>query len=368
MRPLLALLVRRATALPLALAALWLAGCDRPAPAPPGPRPVVAYVVGSSVAGAEVNYSGEIRPRVEVPLAFRVGGKLVSRSVEVGDRVRAGQVLARLDPADVALAAQNTAAALAAAEAELALAGAEVRRTRELKEKNFVSQTLLDAKETTLAAAENRAKGARAQADLARNQQSYAVLLADGEGVVSTIHAEAGQVVAAGQPILRVARLGEREVVISIPENRVGELQQAGPLAVRLWASGERTYRGRLREIAPQADAVTRTYAARVSVLDADEAVRLGMTANVLLPSATAVAGSVAVPPSAVLQQGGPPQVWLIGADGKVSARQVEVAAYREDAVLLRSGLNAGERIVAAGVHLLHAGEAVQVLPATGRR
>jgi len=360
------LLAIRPRFLPLALAAaLPLAGCDKPPPAPPGPRPVVAHVVGGSVAGAEVNYSGEIRPRVEVPLAFRVGGKLLSRTVEVGDRVRAGQVLARLDPADVALAAQNTAAALAAAEAELALASAEVRRTRELKEKNFVSQTLLDAKETTLTAAANRAKGARAQADLARNQQAYAVLLADGEGVVSAIHAEAGQVVAAGQPILRVARLGEREVAISIPENRVGELQQAGPLAVRLWARGERTYRGRLREIAPQADAVTRTYAARISVLDADDEVRLGMTANVLLPSAAA---GVAVPPGAVLQQGGQPQVWLIGADGKVSARPVEVAAYREDAVLLQSGLRAGERIVAAGVHLLHAGETVQVLPAPGRR
>jgi RND family efflux transporter MFP subunit len=234
-----------------------------------------------------------------------------------------------------------------------------VVRYRDLQAQQFVSQALLDAKETALKAAEERYRALAAQSSLAGNQRGYSELHADAAGVVAAVLAEAGQVVAAGQAVIRLARTDEKEVLIAVPENRVTELGKAAELTVSLWAAPDKRYRGRVREIAPQADALTRTFAARVAILNADAEVRLGQTARVLLGKSAATA--TLIPLGSVFQQGKQPAVWLIGNDGRVHLRPIQVAAWREDGVAVSGGLAVGERIVAAGAHKLVEGEVVRV-------
>jgi multidrug efflux system membrane fusion protein len=351
------------------LLALPLAGCgEKAAPPAPQARTVLAHTVRAGSAVSQADYSGEVRARHEISLAFRVGGKVVARAVDVGDRVAAGQVLARLDPADLALSSSGAEANLAAAAAERAYAQADVLRYRDLRAQQFVSAALLDAKETALKAAEEKYQALAAQTGLAHNQRGYAELRADAAGVVSAVLAEAGQVVAAGQPVVKVAKSGEKEVLVAVPENRVAELGRAGEVAVTLWAEPDKHYRGRLREMAPQADPVTRTYAAKVSILNADDDVRLGQTARVLLKNAAGGA-RILIPLGSVFQQGQQPAVWLIGEKdsrsqlSRVHLRPIQVAAWREDGVAVEGVLAEGERIVAAGAHKLVEGEAVRVAP-----
>lgn len=340
---------------------LSLMGCGKP-PAPPvaQAKMVLVHTVRAGSAVAQAEYSGEVRARHEISLAFRVGGKLLTRAVDVGDQVVAGQVLARLDPADLKLSSSGAEANLAAVAAERAYAQAEVRRYRDLRAQQFVSQASLDAKEAALKSAEEKYRALAAQAGLASNQRGYAELRAEAAGVVSAVLAEAGQVVAAGQAVLKVAKSGEKEVVVAVPENRVAELAKAGEVAVTLWAAPEKHYRGRVREVAPQADPVTRTYAAKVSILNADADVRLGQTARVLLKNNSGGALTL-IPLGSVFQKGTQPAVWLLGPDGHVHLRPIQVAAWREDGVAVSGGLAEGERIVAAGAHKLVEGEAVRV-------
>jgi multidrug efflux system membrane fusion protein len=339
-----------------------LAGCGKEAPPPATPRPVLTRLVAESAGNALRSYSGEVRSRYETALAFRIPGKLSARLVDTGSVVKAGQVLARLDPGDTALSA--TAAA-----AQLQLARADLQRYRDLRRKGFVSQAALDSKETAFTAAQANAK-------LAQNQSSYTVLRAAQAGVVGLISAEVGQVVAAGQTVMRLARADTLEVAISIPEARMPEAQTLGNAEVRLWADGEAIYQGRLRELSPVADPVTRTYAARVAIGDADARVLLGMTAKVrfLNPQRDA---RLSVPLTAIFQQDGKAALWVVQADQSVALRAVAVASYGEDTALLKSGVQAGERIVVAGVHKLTAGERVSIVeqptpataaPVPGRR
>jgi multidrug efflux system membrane fusion protein len=340
----------------LVLGTLLLAGaCGKMAPPPEPPRPVLTSILGTSDESGAASYSGEVRSRFETPLGFRIPGKIAARLVDAGAQVKAGDVLARLDPADTALSA-------AAADAQLDLAAADVRRYRELRDKNFVSQAALDAKETGF-------KAARAQGDLARNQSSYTVLRADQAGVVELVAAEVGQVVAAGQTVMRLARTDTLEVAVAIPETRMPDLRLLKAAEVSLWADEKARYQGVLRELSPVADALTRTYAARVSILNPDARVMLGMTANVKFLRDRATSGSrLSVPLTAIFQQEGKPALWIVGADQTVSLRRVTIASYGETTAILESGAQAGERIVVAGVHKLSAGEkikAVDQVPAT---
>lgn len=342
-----------------------LAACKEDRVAAAAPRAVIAYEVKPETLDGGIFHSGEIRPRQESALGFRIAGKLVERTVEVGDAVRPGQVIARLDRSDPQLAAQAARNTLAAAEADLELARQDAKRFESLRTQNFVSQAALDARVATLKSAENRAQAVRAQADTAGNQARYADLVADFAGVVSAVAAEPGQVLAAGAPVVRVARTGprDREVLIALAESRVADLARQREVRVSTWAAPDKAYRGIVREVAPQADPVTRTYAARIALLDADDAVRLGMTATVTV--AGSASGILRVPSGAIVQKDGTPAVWILAGSGEVQdleARPVTVSAFREDGAFLSGGLRPGERIVAAGAHRLQPGEKVRVV------
>ncbi len=332
-------------------ALLFLAACDKVAPPPEPLRPVLTAVVGVGAENGAATYSGEVRSRYETPLGFRIPGKIAARLVDAGALVKAGEVLARLDPADTALS-------VAAANAQLELADADVRRFRELRSKNFVSQSALDAKETSL-------KATRAQADLARNQSSYAVLRAEHAGVIALVAAEVGQVVAAGQTVMRVARTDALEVAVAIPEARMPEVRQLKAAEVSLWADEQARYPAVMRELSAVADPLTRTYAARVSIIKPDARVMLGMTANVKFPRdqvETPADLPLSAPLTAIFQQDGKPALWIVGADQTVSLRPVVVLSFGETTAMLASGVNAGERIVVAGVHKLTAGEKIKAV------
>ena len=347
------------------VAALALAACSKPAAPPPAPRAVIAQVVGAKPGDGANVYSGEIRARYENDLAFRVGGKVIARYVDVGATVKKGQPLARLDPQDAQLAAESARSALAGAEADHALAKAEVERYRDLYAKKFVSQAVLDARETTFNTTKARLEQARAQLATARNQSSYTALAAEADGVITAVNVEAGQVVAAGQAVMRFAQPAEKEVVISVPESRLAELRDARQIPqqilVAVLAAPEKPYAGRIREVAPTADAATRTFAVKITLLAPDDAVKLGMTANVALGQRTGP-DTIGVPLTALTQIDGEPAVWVVDPQtSQVHLRPVKVAAYREDGATITAGLKAGEIVVTAGVHKLLAGETVRV-------
>lgn len=340
-----------------------LVGCSETRESAPVPPPVLVRTVRASAEAVSNSYTGDVRARHEADLGFRIGGKLIERRVDVGASVRRGQILARLDPQDSALSARAAAAQRAAAETDLALAQAEYDRAVGLKEKNFISGSVLDARRSALDAAKSRVQQARAQADLAANQAAYTTLTADRDGVATAILAEPGQVVAAGQPIARIAQPGEREVLIHVPESRIADLRVGLAAQVRPWAA-DREYAGEVREIAPAADAATRTYAVRVAVAKTDEGLPLGATAGVVIGGA-ARTESIRLPLPAVTQHDAGPEVWVVTADQRVEPRPVGVAAWREDSALIATGLTPGERVVVAGVHKLVAGQLVRPVEQT---
>lgn len=337
-----------------------LAACGAKESPPEVIRPVqlTQVTIGDTVDTAV--FAGEVKPRHENDLGFRIGGKIVARLVDVGARVRKGQVLARLDPTDVALQAQAAAAQLAATETEYKFAQAEYDRYQNLQREKFVSASALDAKRNTLEANRAKYQQAKANRDVSQNQASYATLVANEDGVVTSVNAETGQVVAAGQAVLRIAREDEREVAISVPENRLAELKGARQLVVALWANPGKLYPAALREVSPSVDPVTRTFAVRVSMRETDPSVQLGMTANVGLVSPPA-ADAALLPLTSIYRKDGKPAVWRYDLGTRqVALVPVTVGQYREDGVVVTSGVANGDWIVAAGVHKLQPGQVVR--------
>ena len=344
----------------LLLLAVALAGCG----APPEPKEVVRPVQLTQVSVGRLAetavFAGEVRARHEADIGFRIGGKLVSRNVDAGARVKKGQPLARLDPADVGLQAEAAKAQVAATQTELRFAEAEHGRYENRMREKFISASALDAKRNALDAARARHEQAKANLAVAQNQAAYATLVAADDGIVTAVLAEPGQVVVAGQPVLRIAGEDEREVAISVPENRIDEIRQAGTLVARLWAQPDKVYTAKVREIAPAVDATTRTFAVRVSLPEADHAVQWGMTANVGVIGRGEAQGAV-LPLTSLYHRDGKPAVWKFDpASGKVALADVTVDQYREDGVVITSGVQPGEWIVAAGVHKLVPGQVVK--------
>jgi RND family efflux transporter MFP subunit len=327
-------------------------------------RPVRSAVVGESVGSVGATYSGEIRARFESRLGFQASGRVVARLVEVGSRVKRGQVLMRLDPAQESLHVVAAVADVEAAKSRVAQNRVDLHRTEQLLGRQFASQAELDQQQLALAQSESQLKAALAQQAIKVNQRGYTELVADRDGVVSAIGAEAGQVVSAGQAVVTVAADGEREVVISVPESRVDELRQATTLQVSAWARRGKTYSGSLRELAPDTDSVTRTYSARVAIKDADAALMLGMTASVFAPDVDGKR-ALRLPLTAIYDRAGQPLVWVIDpATSQVSTRPVTLGSAHDDSVLIASGLRGGEAVVTAGVHMLHDGQKVKTVAA----
>jgi RND family efflux transporter MFP subunit len=286
--------------------------------------------------------------------------------VDLGSPVKKGQVLARLDSEDANLNASAARATLASAESDLEFARAELARYQDLLAKKFVSQGVYDGKLNAYKAALGKRDSARAQAAVSSNQAGYTSLVADADGTVTSINADPGQVVSAGQTILRIARLGEKDAVISVAENQLAAVRAHPEAKINLWAQPDKLYNGKIREIAASADATTRTYTVKVALEDADESLRWGMSANVGFVGAAGEAGKpvIVVPMTALTQtddaSGAKPAVWVVGSDNKVVLKSVAVGSYGERGVVVTQGLAGGETVVTAGVHMLKAGQVVK--------
>ncbi len=332
-------------------------------------RPVRVLKVDTSPQARSIEFAGEVRPRYEIRLGFRVGGKMIERLVDVGATVRAGQPIARLDARDLELAAASARTQIAQLEAERRFAEGDLKRYRELREKNFISHAELERRASTFDAIDARLQAARAQYRQSENQAGYAVLHADTAGVVTGIEAEAGQVVAAGQTIARLARKDakgiEMEVAAAVPESRREDFEKAGAFTVTLNALPGRSWTGRLRELSPMADPVGRTYAAKVTILDAGPDAELGMSARVAARIGKAEQ-RIELPVAALYGKGEVMQVWVVDAlkdgVGAVRLQTVKTRGLAGDHVLVESGIGAGDLVVVAGAQLLRAGQRVRIV------
>ncbi|MHB1200459.1 MAG: efflux RND transporter periplasmic adaptor subunit [Polaromonas sp.] len=351
----------------LASIAVLLAGCSQPAPPQEPVRAVKVITVGVSAFSARREYAGEVRAQVESRLGFRVGGKIIRRQAELGQHVKAGQVLAELDPRDYKLAADAARAQVAAAATNRDMAAADFRRYKALQEQNFISGAELERRETTLKAAQAQLEQAQAQLAVQGNQARYAALVADVSGIVTAIEAEPGQVVAAGTPVLRIAADGVRDVVFSVPEDKVASIKVGAPVRIRGWAQSAELP-GKVREVAASSDPVTRTYSVKASI-DTRESPALGATVYVLPENGGAVGATVIrLPTTALRQDGKATAVWVLDkATMTVKSQVIQIATADGNDAVVASGLQLGMLVVSAGVHVLSPGQKVSIYqPNTG--
>lgn len=343
-------------------AALLASGCSRPVEKVEDIRPVRAVTLSAEHSDVVAEFSGDVRARIESRLGFRVPGKIVARKVEVGTVVKRGQVLMQLDPQDLQLAQMQANAALKAAESNRELAQAELRRYQELREKNFVSQAVLDGKQTAARAAQASYEQAQAAYRNQSNQAGYTTLVANADGVVTGVDAEVGQVVAAGTPVVRLAQGGEKEIVIGIPEDKVDALRRVSDVRVRIWALPQQEFAGKIREISPVADPATRTYTAKVALPDAPQQIQLGMSAYVTF-AAKSEQAAIRLPLTALFRQQQGSAVWVVE-NGTVRPAPVQVVGSAGNDALVAGGVTPGQTVITAGVNLLQAGQKVKILGA----
>ena len=344
-------------ALPVSLI-LLLGACGNGEPAKVAVRP--AMVVQPQLAGDLMDaYPGAGRARLEPELAFRIGGKVAKRLVDVGARVKKDQPLAELDPQDVRLQLEATRAQVAAAEANLQLARAERDRYKTLLARNLVSRSQYDNAENTYRAGEARVKQIKAEFNVANNQAGYAVLRASEDGVVARRMVEVGQVVAAGQTVFTLAADGEREVLINLPEQAFERFKVGQEVAVELWSQPDQRFPGRIREMSPSADPQSRTFAARVAFTEGKVPAELGQSARVFIAHNGDV--PLAVPLSALTAEKGQPYVWVVDPQNSTLKRTyVRIGAYGEKTVPVLEGLQATDWVVAAGGQVLREGQQVR--------
>lgn len=352
------------SALALALAGVALAACSRPAPEPEPVRAVKLLQVGVGEFASQLEYAGDVRARIESRLGFRVPGKLVSRQVELGQQVKAGQLLAQLDAQDYRLAADAGRAQVAAATTQRDLAAADVKRFSALKAQNFISSAELERRQAALQSAQASLDQARAQATGQSLQTDYTRLVADVAGVVTGIDAEPGQVVAAGTPVVRIAQDGDRDVVFSVPEDKIARVHPGQAVTVRAWANDQQ-YSAHVREVAASADPVTRTYLVKAALERAQDKPLPALGATVhARPQGMGATGQpvIKLPTTAVLQDGGGSAVWVFDpASHTVHLQKVEVATADGNALVIASGLTPGMQVVATGGHVLAPGQKVTV-------
>ncbi|MDM0042114.1 efflux RND transporter periplasmic adaptor subunit [Variovorax sp. J22G21] len=338
-----------------------LAACTKPPPPEEPVRAVKVITIGASAFASEPEFSAEVKARVESRLGFRVAGKIIKRQVDLGQHVKAGQVLAQLDPQDYRLAAEAARAQSAAALTNRDLASADLKRYRELKEQNFISGAELERRETTYKAAQAQLEQAQAQLSSQGNQASYTTLVADVSGVVTAVEAEPGQVVTAGMTVVRIAQDGPRDVVFAVPEDRAGFVKVGSPVTVRGWAN-DSEQEGTVREVAASADPVTRTYSVKVAI-DAADAPALGATVYAR-PKSLARSGTpvIKLPTSALREEGKATAVWVLDkATMTVRSQPVQLATADGNEAVVAGGLTPGMLVVVAGVHVLSPNQKVTV-------
>jgi membrane fusion protein, multidrug efflux system len=324
-------------------------------------RPVKVAIVAAASQGRTLTYSGVVRARIESNIGFRVGGKIVERAVNVGDRVKLGQVIARLDDTDLKLAENSAKAAMASARTRRDVTRDNLERAKPLLEKQFISQASYDIRRNELDAAVAALDTAEAQLRQAANATSYATLKADKAGIVTSVMGEPGQVVSAGQTVIALADAGEIEVAIGVPEQDAGRIGVGQRAGITLWAGPAASTEGRIREIAGQADAASRTYGVRVAVANPPPGMRLGMTATVAM-RIDGQDAALLVPLTALTETDSAPVVFVIDVDKKTVRRTpVAVAGTTDDGVRVAGGLKAGDMVVTAGVQFLRDGMRVRL-------
>lgn len=342
-------------------AGVLLAACSKPAPTEEPVRAVKVITVSVDNFQSGAEFAGEVRARVESQLGFRVAGKITQRNVEAGQRVKAGQVLASLDPQDYRLAAEAARSAVAAAATNRNLAAADLKRYKELLEKNFIAGAEVERRQAALDAAQSQLEQAQSQLASQRNQAGYTNLVADVSGVITNVSAEPGQVVAAGTPVFRIAQDGPRDVVFSVPEDKLAAIKAGSSVDVRVWA-GKDMIKGTVREVAASADPVTRTFQIKVA-LDIKEPPALGTTVTIY-PAAFARSGMqvMKLPTTAFKQDGKTSAVWVVDPTTlTLKSQPVQIATADGNEVVVSGGLTPGMLVVAAGVHVLQPGQKVTI-------
>jgi multidrug efflux system membrane fusion protein len=320
---------------------------------------VRTQVVSFSGAGQSYTYAGEVRGRYESQLAFQVSGKIIKRQVELGSIVKAGATLMQIDPIDVQQGVDSRDAGLEAAQSQFKLAKDNLDRFRELYEQKFMSKAEFDRYQNAYDSAEAVLRQAKAQYRQGANQLQYCNLYADSAGVVMSIDAEIGQIVGPGQHVLTLVRSGEREIEINVPENRLQDLNKEQHIVVTFWALPNLMAEGKVREVSPMADKITRTYKVRISLLNPPSELKLGMTATAKVMDATDQLATY-IPLSSIYQSEENPAVWVV-CDGKANLRPVKIGEFGDEQVQVLAGLHDGDTIVTAGVHKLREGEKVRM-------
>ncbi|MEK6347533.1 MAG: efflux RND transporter periplasmic adaptor subunit [Burkholderia sp.] len=344
-------------------AALLVAACHpKDNGPPPAPRPVVATPVSADGATLAATLPGDIEPRYATPLSFRVAGKIVERTVRLGDTVRKGQVVARLDPSDSEKNAASAQAQFEAATHALTYAQQQLERDRAQARENLIAPAQLEQTENAYASARAQRDQAAQQLALSKNQLQYTTLVADHAGYITAEQADTGQNVSAGQAVYQLAWSGEVDVVTDVPEATLALLKPGHDAAVTLPALPGRRLTARVREIAPAADPQSRTYRVRLTLENPDPAVKLGMTADVALAGAPADGARYTLPSTALFHQGQNPAVWVLRQDDTLELRRVTVTRYGENTVTVSQGIQAGDRVVQQGVHTVSAGEKVRAV------
>lgn len=349
-----------------ATSALLLAACSKPPPPEEPIRAVKIMTVGVDTFASGYEFAGEVKAQVESRLGFRVGGKIIKRQAELGQRVKAGQILAQLDPQDYKLAADAARAQLQAAATNRDLAAADYKRFAALKEQNFISGAELERREATLKAAQAQVDQAQSQLNVQGNQAKYAVLVADVSGIVTAIEAEPGQVVSAGTPVVRIAADGVRDVVFSVPEDKVSGIKPGMAMKVRGWAQDAQAAStvAKVREVAASADPATRTYQVKLALSGAAVPPPLGATVYVLPEGLGGVQGMpvIKLPTSALRREGQNSAVWVLDKPTMtLKSQTIQIATADGNEAVIASGLQPGMLVVSAGVHVLSAGQKVTI-------
>jgi len=354
---------RSSAALTLALslaASVVLVACGKEPPAAEPVHAVRTMTVGQLSGATLRDYAGEVHARIESRLAFRVGGKIVQRPVNLGDRVKGGQALAAVDPADLRYGQDAARAGLAAAKVNYEQTAADFKRYEDLRAQGFISAAELERRNSGLEAAKAQFDQARAQAGLQTNQAAYAALTADAPGVITAVWADVGAVVGAGTPVVSLAHDGPRDVVFAVPEDQLPVfrklLGKPGGVSVTVWG-GNVTAPATVREVAAAADPASRTFQVKAD-LPAGTA-ELGQTATVHVELAPAD-GKLRLPMQAVAGTGSESHVWLLDKSTmKVKEQPVVVLRPEDDTLVIDSGLKAGDTVVTAGAHVLSPGQQV---------